>query len=173
MKKILILTFVLLVFLFSSCSKSGATVPKGMQEASGKDVAYDLFVPGGWIITESDGICGAYYSSSDRSSITMSSIYPESDMASIEEYWSTCKTSYNETYKNFEASEEQTEILMGEKTAYKYVFSADIDGTSYKFMQVITAHGGKFYTFMYTSTVENYDAHLSDVEKTLSEIIFK
>ena len=172
MKRFLMVLLTICILALSSCSDD-VKIPDGMQLASDDSVSYNLFVPGGWILTESNGIYGAYYSSSDRSSMTMSSIHPDEGMASVEEYWNTCKTSYDRTYKNFEASEEQTETLMGEKTAYKYVFSAEIDGESYKFMQLITVHGGKFYTFVYTSTAENYEAHLADVEKTLSEIIFK
>ncbi|MBE6538042.1 MAG: hypothetical protein E7671_01075 [Ruminococcaceae bacterium] len=173
MKKLTVL-FLILALALSLASCSGdAEIPKGMQIASDEGVAYTLFVPSSWILTESSGIYGAYYSSSDRSSVNVSSFYPESDMASIDDYWSTCKASYAETYKNFSVISEAEQTLWGEKAALKYVFSADIDTVSYKFMQIIAVHNNMFYTFTYTSTPENYDSHYEDVDKMITEFIFK
>lgn len=178
MKKTVSVFFVLaLVIALGACSGSGVVAPKGMQVASNDDVAYNLFVPGGWILTEENGICGAYYSTSDKSSITVSSLYPEGDMLSINDYWSTLEASYKETFKNFllldSPENNESNIILGEKSAFKYVFSADIDGISYKFMQVITVHGNMFYTLTYTSSADNYENHLEDVVKTISEFRFK
>ena len=178
MKKIsvILLLLAILASLFA-CSGKEIDVPDGMQLASGDEVAYRLFVPGGWIITESNGICGAYYSTNDKSSITMSSFYPEGDMLSINDYWQSCENSYSETYKNFVLEEKPIDnasnAMLGEKPAFKYVFTADIDGSSYKFMQLVTVHDNMFYTLTYTSSADNYSSHLEDIEKTASEIIFK
>ncbi len=167
----------LLALLLVSCGSSGVEIPDGMLLASNGDVAYNLFVPGGWIVTESGGICGAYYSSSDKSSITMSSYYPENGMTSIDDYWQKCKASYEETYKNFVLEEQPSEntanAIIGEKSAFKYVFTADIDGESYKFLQIVAVHDNMFFTLTYTSTAENYASHMADVEKTIAEFEFK
>lgn len=173
MKKITVLFIILtLALVFTACGKD-ASVPEGMQIASDEGVAYTLFVPSSWILTESSGIYGAYYSSSDRSSVTVSSFYPESDMASIDDYWSTCKASYEETYKDFNALTEAEQTIWGDKAALKYVFTADIDTVSYKFMQMIAVHNNMFYTLTYTSTPENYDSHFEDVDKMITEFVFK
>lgn len=172
-----VLILLALMLSLIACSNSGVEVPEGMQLVSSDDVAYHLFVPGGWIPSESNGICGAYYSSSDKSSITMSSFYPEGDMFSINDYWQTCEASYTETYKNFVLEEKPKDnasnAMLGEKAAFKYVFTADIDGKSYKFIQIVTVHDNMFYTLTYTSSAENYASHLEDVEKTISEFKFK
>ncbi len=174
MKKIIALFLIFVVCLLTaSCSAKNVDVPDGMQLASGSDVSYNLFVPGGWIIAEGNGINGAYYSSSDRSNITVSSFYPEAGMESIADYWNACKESYGETYKNFSSVEEETQLILGEKASLKYVFTADIDGVSYKFMQVITVHDNMFLTLVYTAEAEKYDSHLADVEKVISEFEFK
>ena len=94
-------------------------------------------------------------------------------MASIDDYWQACKSSYGETYKNVNIVEEDAQIVFGGKAAFKYVFSAEIDTVSYKFMQIITVHNNMFYVFTYTSTAESYDSHLEDVEKTISEFVFR
>ncbi|MEE0968516.1 MAG: hypothetical protein U0M06_04000 [Clostridia bacterium] len=174
MKK-LISVFILLclALTFASCTGTAVDVPKGMQLASGEDVSYNLFVPGGWITTSENGICGAYYSSGDKSNITMSSFYPEGDMESIADYWEKCKASYAETYKNFRLEEEEANVIIGERSAFKYTFSADIDSKSYKFMQIITVYDNLFYTLTYTAEADKYDAHLSDIEKVISEFEFK
>lgn len=173
MKKIvaIILCLAFCVCFVACANKSD--VPDGMQIASGDEVAYKLFVPGGWNITGENGIYGAYYSSTDRSSVIMNSFYPEDDMASIDDYWQACKSSYGETYKNVSIVEEDAQIVFGGKAAFKYVFSAEIDTVSYKFMQIITVHNNMFYVFTYTSTAESYDSHLEDVEKTISEFVFR
>ena len=67
MKKIIFaLVLISLVLTFSSCSGSGVEIPDGMQIVSKGDVAYNFFVPGGWVPTENNGIFGAYYSNTDK-----------------------------------------------------------------------------------------------------------
>lgn len=178
MKKIISIFLLLALGIsFVACSGSGVEVPDGMQLASNGDVAYNLFVPGGWILTEENGIFGAYYSTSDKSSITVSSLYPDGDIVSIADYWSALEASYGETFKNFSVAEAPEDgvsnVILGEKAAFRYVFGADIDGVSYKFMQILSVHNNMFYTLTYTSTAENYDLHTADVEKTVTEFEFK
>ena len=173
MKKIISLALLLTFILsFASCGKD-ATVPDGMQRVSGDDVPYDLFVPGGWNPTSSNGICGAYYSQSDKSSITVSSYSPTGTMASIDDYWQFCLANYEGTYKDFEVEEESTPIVFGGKSAFKYVFRATVGGAEYRFMQIISVHANRYYLLTYTSDAEHYDLHTADVDKTVSEFIFK
>lgn len=178
MKKIISLVLLTILALsFVACSQSGVAIPEGMQIVSNGDVAYNFFVPGGWIPFEKEGFFGAYYSTSDRSSITASSLYPNGEMQSINDYWASLDASYKETFKNYtliEAPEnDQSNILLGDRKAYKYVFTADIDGVSYKLMQVVTVHDNMFYNITYTSTAELYESHLADVERSVAEFVFK
>ncbi len=178
MKKIIFVSILLvLVLAFASCSGSEIEIPDGMQVVSSGDVAYNFFVPGGWVPTENNGIFGAYYSNTDKSNMTVSTLYPGGELMSINDYWTTLEASYNETFKNFtliEAPENnESNIIFGERGAFKYVFSADIDGESYKIMQILTVDGSLFYTFTYTAKADLYESHLADVEKTVTEFEFK
>ncbi len=178
MKKI-ICAFILItvVLCASSCSANNVEIPDGMQIVSTGDVAYNFFVPGGWIPTKNNGIFGAYYSNTDRSNMTVSSLYPSGSIMSISDYWTTLEESYKDTFKNFnliEAPENnKSNIIFGERASFKYAFSADIDGESYKIMQILTVDGSLFYTFTYTAKAELYESHLADVEKTITEFKFK
>ena len=178
MKKILCaIILISLVLLTASCSGSNVSIPDGMQLVSSGDVSYNFFVPGGWIPTENNGIFGAYYSNTDRSNMTVSTLYPSGEIMSISDYWTTLEASYRETFKNFSILEapqnNESNIIFGERTAFKYVFSADMDGESYKIMQILTAEGSLFYTFTYTAMADLYESHLADVEKTITEFEFK
>ncbi len=178
MKKIFCaLILISLVLFVASCSANNVEIPDGMQLVSSGDVAYNFFVPGGWMPTENNGIFGAYYSNTDKSNMTVSSLYPTEELMSISDYWTTLEESYKETFKNFtliEAPENnESNVVFGERAAFKYVFSADIDGESYKMMQVLTVDGSLFYTFTYTATSELYESHLADVEKAITEFEFK
>ncbi len=171
-----IIAFLMLVSLTLSliaCSGNSENVPDGMQAASVEGAKYDLFVPGGWIVTAENGISGAYYSNADKSNISVSCFYPEENMASIADYWARAKESYINTYKNFEATEEEIQTILGEVAAYRYVFSADIDGKSYKFMQIVTVHDNMFYTLTYTAEADKYELHTEDLQKVISEFKFK
>ena len=178
MKKIFcLLILISIVFCICSCSDRTVQILEGMQIVSTGDVSYNFFVPGGWVPTERDGIFGAEYSNTDKSNMTVSTLYPDGELMSITDYWTTLEKSYNETFKNFtiiEAPENNgSNIIFGERGAFKYVFSADIDGESYKMMQILTLEGSLFYTFTYTAKADLYEIHLADVEKTISEFKFK
>ncbi len=178
MKKIIFaLILISLVISVASCSGNNVDIPEGMQIVSPDDVSYNFFVPGGWIPTENNGIFGAYYSNTDKSNMTISTLYPTDQIMSINDYWTTLEESYKQTFKNFSLIESpennKSNMIFGERASFKYVFSADIDGESYKIMQILTVDGSLFYTFTYTSKADIYESHLSDVEKTLAEFTFK
>ncbi len=162
-----LLLSVLALSLFA-CGKD-KSIPDGMVKASGDDVAYTLYVPGGWNTVAESGIYGAYLST-DKSSMTVSSYY--GDVQSIDDYWQKAKASYDGTYKNFTIETEEEPTVIGGKKGFKYVFSAEIDGAEYKFMQICAVNSNTLYVFTYTATAESYDTHMSDVEKTVSEFLF-
>ncbi len=178
MKKIICSLILISILLFTaSCSGNNVDIPDGMQLVSSGDVSYNFFVPGGWVPTENNGIFGAYYSNTDKSNMTVSSLYPSSELMSINDYWTTLEASYKETFKNFELLEapenNESNVIFGERAAFKYIFSADIDGESYKMMQILTANGSLFYTFTYTAKADLYESHLEDIEKAITEFEFK
>ncbi len=171
MKKII--SFVILAALclsITSCSKD-ASVPEGMQDASGDGVAYSLYIPTSW--SRTTDVDGGFYSQNDKSSITVTSYYPDADTISIEAFWNKCKEGYSETYKNFQIVEEAKELILGGKKAFSFVFSGELAGRNLKYRQIIAAHGDKFYTLTYTSTPENFDLHEAELQSVIDNFKFK
>ena len=171
MKKLISLIILAVLCLSMAACGKDSGVPDGMQDVSGDGVAYSLYIPAAW--NPSHDIDGGYYSQDDKSSISVTSYYPELDTPNIESYWNKCKESYGATYGNFTVVEEAVEVVLGGKAAASYVFTGEIGGTALKYRQIITIHGDKFYIMTYTSTPENYDLHKEEVKAVIENFKFK
>lgn len=173
MKKIsLLLALIMLLSSLVSCGKS-SDIPEGMQLASGDDVAYILYVPSTWNLNSSDGSNGAYYSQNDKSNVSVTSYYPDMDTLSVPEYFAKSEASYKNVYESYTLISGEKEIVFGNKKGLKYEFKGDIDGVSYQFMQIISIHDNRFYILTYTSTADNYELHLDDVDRITENFVFR
>ncbi len=171
MKKLISILILATLCLSLAACGDDASVPDGMQDVSGDGVAYSLYIPATWNPTHD--IDGGYYSQSDKSSISVTSYYPELDTPNIAAYWEKCKASYIETYSDFALVEEAAEVVLGGKAAASYVFTGSMGGEALKYRQIIAIHGDKFYIMTYTSTVENYDLHEEDLKAVMENFKFK
>ncbi len=165
-----IIILAVLCLTMVACGK-GADVPDGMQDVSGEGVAYSLYIPATW--NPSHDVDGGYYSQADKSSVSVTSYYPELDTPSIATYWEKCKESYGAAYENFNVIEEAKEVVLGGKAAASYIFEGEIAGQALKYRQIIAVHGDKFYIMTYTSTPENYDLHETEVQAIIDNFKFK
>ena len=68
---------------------------------------------------------------------------------------------------------EPADTVLGGLAAKTYDYRAELDGTVYIFRQTVTVKGYDFFIFTYTSTEEDFDSHLEDVESILTYISFK
>lgn len=171
MKKFVsIILLAALCLAMAACGKDNGT-PDGMQDVSGDGVAYSLYIPATW--NPSYDVDGGYYSQDDKSSVNVTSYYPDIDIPTIAAYWEKCKESYSATYGNFKVIEEAKEIVLGGKAAASYVFEGEMAGQALKYRQIIAVHGDKFYTMTYTSTPENYDLHETEVQAIIDNFKFK
>lgn len=171
MKKFVsIILLAALCLAMAACGKDNGT-PDGMQDVSGEGVAYSLYIPATW--NPSHDVDGGYYSQDDKSSVNVTSYYPDIDTPTIAAYWEMCKESYGATYDNFKVIEEAKEIVLGGKAAASYVFEGEMAGQALKYRQIIAVHGDKFYIMTYTSTPENYDLHDVEVQAIIDNFKFK
>ena len=53
------------------------------------------------------------------------------------------------------------------------MFSGKSGGVEYKFKQAIVLKGEVYYVITYTATAENFDKHLSDVDKMIEHFNIK
>ncbi len=198
----LILALLMLTLTLASCQNGNVAVaPEGMKLASGDDVAYNLFVPDNWQITNGYGTYGGY--TSDAANINVST-YTATDIGTkepegttdaetttaadttapqntdktareqyIDAYWDMCWKTYIKELNGFSAIEVDKKTELGGLLAKQYVYTAKYEGVEYKMQMTVTYSGGLMYILTYTAKAENYDAHLTEVEKIISEFKFK
>ena len=179
MKKHITKALCLLLLLTLACTsvacKKDDGIPEGMQNVSVATVNFDLFVPEYWLPQTESGISGARVSNTDTSNVTVT-VYLPDQVLTVEEYWRNfCLPQYqNGVLKDFTLLEEQCgDTTLGGKNAKKYVFVCTVDGVSYEYMQIITAHGDQLYTLTYTATSASFATHLETVESIRANFRFR
>ncbi len=163
---------IILVFCFASCGNETYTVPAGMQLACDTEIVdYLLYVPEKWNVDMRTGVTTAYYSVNDPSNISVTMSALKDPEGGIEKLFENHLNDLSEVFSVVGEVESANLILSGE-AAQQYVYTADFNGTSYKFWQVICIHDARVYTVTYSSTVENYDAHTADMQTALDLFCF-
>ena len=162
---------ILLISTLASCSQSD--VPEGYQLVALEGDCFRLYVPTQWVPNTTSGVTGAFYSSTDDSSVA---VYVADDAGelSISEYWAVCNERYAEELEEYTPSEKVENIVLGGQPAEKHIFTAhrtvysEIEKKNitsvYVFMQVMAKYKGNMYILIYTAKEENYDSHLETVE---------
>lgn len=168
-RSISLIAIILIVLTLASCQDVSA--PEGMKEISTDAHAYNFYVYTQWIVDEQNNQC-AYYSTADRSNVSMSAYVPDPSYTTVQEYYEACKAQYAEDFTDFTVVEESTDAKMFEYNAYKIVYTFSFGDEQFKVMQVLTLHHNLIYVYTYTATPENYDKHLESAEAMLAEITF-
>ena len=202
MKKIICI-FVLLVMCFSivSCGQSEVEIPDGMKQASEANDLFYLFIPASWTYSRGHNMPYAYVSESDTSNVSVvlymlneaeittadttaaETTEATSDAESskvenprepyIDQFWTefteNAVLSYGESFNLIEKSEAVLDRLY----AKQFIYSESTGGKEYKHLAVVTCYGGMIVCFTYTSTVDNYEAHLNEVNLMIKEFKFK
>lgn len=175
MKKLLALCLCLLTicFSFAACNKEGSyNVPMGFQLASDPEIVdYLLFVPEKWTVDMRTGTTSAYYSTMDPTNITASLMPLENTEGGIDAYFEGYKKQFTDVFGDPENIETANLILDG-KEAKQYIYSATFGDIEYKFWQVICIYQQRVYTITLSSTAENFEKHLTDMEAALEHFAF-
>ena len=170
MKKLILIMLVIAMSLSLLSCANGEAAPEGMVDVAPDNEKYNFYVPQNWR-TNSGDIVGAYYSLSDRSNVSVMAYGGEHE--SSEAYWNDFKLRAGNTFEKFEVITENEAKVIDDRNAMRYVYKMKLDGKEYQCMQTVTAFSNIFYVITYTSTPENYESHLEDVEKMLSNFDFK
>lgn len=168
--KIIITVLVLCMIVGLTSCASDSEAPEGMKNVAREENPFNFYVPQSWM-TNSGDVIGAYYSSYDKSNI---SIMPYGgDFDTSEEYWNDFKTRSAEAFSEFEVLEENELAVVAKRNALQYTYKLTVDGESYQCQKTILSYGNLFYVITYTATVDNFDAHLTDVAAILAAFEFK
>ena len=151
-----------------------APAPEGMKLASNDDVAYRFYVPASWSINPDEEIFAAYLEG-DRSSVSVVPYMPEVESISVAQYFELCETMMKSTAPEggYELLAEPETIDLGGRQATVYLYRYTVGGREYRYKQVIAAYKSMIYSLTYTSTPENFDAHLSDVDAIIDAFEFR
>jgi hypothetical protein len=172
MKKLtLIIIAAALALSLASCGDK--TVPDGMQTASGPNEAFNLYVPKAWAVNNSGGTASAFYSSSDTSNVSMTSMMTEGAFQTLDDYQNAVEASLAEVLPGYEKISGFDDAELAGLPARTFDYSCRLSGVDYRYRQVFCVRSGYFYIFTYTSTAGNFESHLGDVEKILTELTFK
>ena len=145
--------------------------PQGMKLASSKERPYILFAPEAWSVDNSGQITNVY--TSDKSNLTVQFIMPAEKEHLVETYWKSCMQKYQNVLTEFAEGESKLETVSGIEGCMVGTFSGKSGGVEYRFKQVIILKGEIYYVITYTATAENYDAHISDVNKMIEHFKVK
>lgn len=90
----------------------------------------------------------------------------------INAYWDNFTSEANATLTSYNL-ESFKETTLNNHFAHDYVYTHKTGGIDYKHRAVVTYYGGMIVCFTYSSTAENYDKHIADVDDMLAHFTFK
>lgn len=125
-------------------------------------------MPTEWQINKRTDISAAYYSESDRSNVSVQ-IYicgTGDAVKDVDTYFARCEASYKDMFEEYELISSEN-ITISDLNAKRYVIAVSTGEIDYRILQAIVKKGDAIYCLTYTATAENYDAHVSDVEKMI------
>ena len=170
MKKVLSVILILcMVISFAACSKDDT--PSGMKNVAGEKDAYFLYVPESWV-TNNNGVVGAYYSTLDRSNVSVTA-YSGEEYTSSEEYWNEFKSTVGAISTEFEVVKENEPKTIGGKNAVQHIYKMTVGGVKYQIQQILVAYSNIMYVITYTAAEESFSLHADDVQVIIDEFKFK
>ncbi len=145
--------------------------PDGMKIASNDVVEYRLYVPKSWVCNSKSGVSEAYYPESQKTNVTVNSYIPE-EVKDIEGFSALCEENYKKSINGYELISKEA-LTVAKKNAVALTFSANYGGVTYKIRQVSLIYNELAYSIIYTATEENFDLHIDDFNKIVSEFRFR
>lgn len=171
MKKIISAILVLCMMLsFTACSGNDET-PDGMKNVAGDNDAYFLYVPQSWV-NNNNGVVGAYYSTIDRSNISVTA-YSGEEYSSSDEYWNSFKEKIDDITSDFEVIKESEPKVIGGRNAVQHTYKMTVSGVKYQVRQILVAYSNIMYVITYTAEEDKFDTHTEDIQNIIDEFKFK
>ncbi len=189
MKKRIAALLLCLISIFSlfSCGSDlpeDVELPEGMQYAGGEENGFYMFVPEEWTVSTTEGIVGAFVSSLDISSVSLTQVEKPAAFLDIDTYF---KTSMEDMpFPDYTLVKDGEACLLGNIStgakAYEYTYTYTAykgEPTKYRVLQVFAEFGGRLYAFTYTALNElksaektYYATHFDDVSAVMDALIF-
>ena len=175
MKKFLslCLTGAILFAMLAACGKTEEfEAPVGMKLASDTAVVdYCLFVPESWVVDLSTGVTSAYHSIADPSSLTVNVYGVDASIPDAETYFKTYEKTFADVFGDMQ-NVASSNLLLDGNNAMQYEYSASFGGTNYSLLQVICLKNGFAYVLTYTSSADNFERHIEDVQAAVGAFRF-
>ena len=141
--------------------------PDGMKIASTDERPYRFFVPTSWKINTRTDATAAYASDSDSSNVNVAMYMSNNPAETVADHFKTLEEGYKKSFGSYTLISDE-EITMDGIAAHKYTYTVVSGGQEYKIVQAIVRKGEMFYYVTYTARPENFEKHLSDVEKMIA-----
>jgi len=150
-----------------------AEAPEGMKIVSGTDVSYRFFVPEDWVIDRDDRIYAAYVKE-DGTSVSVVPYLPNTESMSVAEYFAISE----KQMKNLAGEENyqligSEQVTLGGRTATLYQYSLVLNGTEYRYRQIVAAYRSMIYSVTYTALPEHEQTHLPELDRIISAFAFR
>ncbi len=169
--------------LFTACTVQpkyeGA--PEGMRPINEGDEGAILYVPMAWSVETSTGVPTGYVSSSDRTTVTLTTVSSEaSGGLDAKEYFESYVENFKAAVSDFKFVKEKeedadyTNRLIANVGAYVYTYSGKVAGLDYKFRQAILKNpdNGTIYIITYSSNSSLFDSHVDELNKIYDNFRF-
>jgi hypothetical protein len=141
-----------------------------MKIASDKNASYRLYVPVSWSCNSENKRSEARVDE-DGSNVTLTLYEPEKSM-SVEDYFDLCAEDYAKNLRGYSYIG-HADVTVASRSAKSYTYTAEYGGVRYKIMQTVFSDGKIIYSLTYTALEENFDKHISDVERMISAFRFR
>ena len=182
-RSILIILAAVFCLALCACGETAdADTPEGMKKVESASTSYTMYVPQSWTVDMSTGVVSAYASLTDRANVSFTGFALEDRTTTLDTFWATYsddfKTTFGDSMVYFDAEGKETTEPFAAKTtlggiaANKYVYRARVTGEVYKFMQVTCIVAGNVYILTYTAVDSAYDAHIKEVNDSLTNFNF-
>ncbi len=168
-----IILMLALTLLLCGCAAQEEGVPQGMKRLEGHTNDYSICVPKDWVSDKDSSTLSAYVSSVDSSSISVTAFALEAQK-DLNSFWNSYKEDFEATFNGTMkyVGEMPVTTTLDKIPANKYVYTAEVTGTTYQFVQVTCINEGQVYIITFTTTPELYDDHTENIEKILQNFKF-
>ena len=172
-----VLVLSLLVGGLFSCAGS-SEIPEGYQYATCKGEYFRLFVPTQWTVNTESGVSGAFYTSPQPISVTMTEVAfdpVEADTASETSAKTVLEAHLTEVAKmdGYIHSKTFDKITLAGYRACEVQYSAIVSGRDVTVRQVLTKVGGRYFLFTYSADAEVFEQWQDTVDEILLNITFE
>jgi uncharacterized lipoprotein YehR (DUF1307 family) len=180
-KKIFSLILAIIIVLsLTACGSTDPNVPEGCVEISAENIGYHFYKLEDWVTGEQNGMTSAMVSLLDNSNVSMMG-FDAGDARSAEEYWTSFEEEFKTVLGEITYEENGTDTTLGGNAAKKYIYTASVAGTTYKYMQIVCyltnaqmfTSQPEVYVFTYTAIPDKYDEHIEDVIYMADNIVFE